>query len=287
MNKEKYYTSRYDVVFKSIFLDENNSYLLREFLSRLLKREVEEIIYLKQEQTKEYIREKTKILDFLARVDKEYIHIELNSSYKKYYDVRNFSYFATIYTRNTRTGEEYDVKTKFLHIDLSYGLRQNEDEYRVYNIIDKNGNKYIENFEIIEYNMDKLMKYYENYNQEKLKEYDYLIMLDLTKEELSYFVKGDKFMEEYERKITEVNKDPVFQSFMTAEEDYQKCLNTDRRIAREEGHEEGRREGLAEGREEGKHIQQREIAKNLKDRGISIKDISEICNLAIEEVIEI
>lgn len=78
MNKEKYYTSRYDVVFKSIFLDENNSYLLREFLSWLLKREVEEIIYLKQEQTKEYIREKTKILDFLARVDKEYIHIELN-----------------------------------------------------------------------------------------------------------------------------------------------------------------------------------------------------------------
>ena len=52
MNKEKYYTSRYDVVFKSVFLDENNSYLLREFLSRLLKREVEEIIYLKQEQTK-------------------------------------------------------------------------------------------------------------------------------------------------------------------------------------------------------------------------------------------
>ena len=50
MNKEKYYTSRYDVVFKSIFLDENNSYLLREFLSRLLKREVEEIIYLKQDK---------------------------------------------------------------------------------------------------------------------------------------------------------------------------------------------------------------------------------------------
>ncbi len=54
-----------------------------------------------------------------------------------------------------------------------------------------------ENFEIIEYNMDKLMDYYENYNEEKTKEYNNLIMLDLQSEELNTLAKGDKFMEEY------------------------------------------------------------------------------------------
>lgn len=63
---------------------------------------------------------------------------------------------------------------------------------------------------------------------------------------------------------------------MTAEEDYQKCLNTDRRIAREEGHEEGRAEGHTEA--------QIEIARNLKKIGIPLKDIANSCNLSVEEI---
>lgn len=58
MNEKKFYTSKYDIVFKSVFIDEDNPYLLKEFLSRLLKRNVESIKFLKTEQTKEYIREK-------------------------------------------------------------------------------------------------------------------------------------------------------------------------------------------------------------------------------------
>lgn len=58
MNEKIFYTSKYDIVFKSVFLDEDNPYLLKEFLSRLLKRNVESIKFLKTEQTKEYIREK-------------------------------------------------------------------------------------------------------------------------------------------------------------------------------------------------------------------------------------
>lgn len=272
----KYYTSKYDIVFKSVFLDEENPYLLKEFLSRLLKRKVERIEFKRSEQLNEYLREKTRILDFLAVVDGEYLHIELNSSYQTYYNTRNFSYFTTVYNRHIRRGEAYDLETQFLHIDLSYGLKNNEDEYRVYNVIDKNGNKYIENFEIIEYNMDKLMKYYSKYNEEKLKEYDYLIMLDLKEKDLTKFVKGDSFMEKYKEKIDKVNEDPEFQSFMTAEEDYQKCLNTDRKIARAEGHAEGLREGQRE--------KQIEIAKKLKSLGFTKEDISASCDLTIEEI---
>ena len=37
--KDKFYTAKYDRVFKDIFCDEDNKELLREFLSRTLKRE--------------------------------------------------------------------------------------------------------------------------------------------------------------------------------------------------------------------------------------------------------
>lgn len=80
----------------------------------------------------------------------------------------------------------------------------------MYKVIDENGNKYIENFEKLSYNMDKLMKYYKNYNEEKTKEYKYLIMLDLQSEELNTFGKGDKFMEEYANKLNKVNEDSDF-----------------------------------------------------------------------------
>lgn len=160
----------------------------------------------------------------------------------------------------------------------------------MYKVIDKNGNKYIENFEKLSYNMDKLMKYYKNYNEEKTKEYKYLIMLDLQSEELNTFGKGDKFMEEYANKVNKVNEDPEFQSFMTAEEDYQKCLNTDRRIAREEGHEEGfavgHAEGHAEGREEGRAEGQKELARTLLEKGVSKELIASSLNVAVNEIEE-
>lgn len=238
MAEEKFYTGKNDIVFKCVFLDENNAYLLQEFLSRLLKRKVNNIIFKREYQHKDYAREKTRILDFLADVDGEMIHIELNSSYQDYYNTRNFSYFTTVYNRHIKSGDDYDLETKFLHIDLSYDLKDNEDEYRTYFIIDRNGNKYIENFEIIEYNMNRFKKYYDEKDKEKLKEYSFLIMLDLEKEDLNTFARGDNFMEKFNEKINEVNKDPEFQSFMTAEEAYQNCINTDLAIAREEGRTE-------------------------------------------------
>lgn len=77
---------------------------------------------------------------------------------------------------------------------------------------------------------------------------------------------------------------------MTAEEDYQKCLNTDRRIAREEGHEEGfavgHAEGHAEGREEGRAEGQKELARTLLEKGVSKELIASSLNVAVNEIEE-
>ena len=121
-----------------------------------------------------------------------------------------------------------------------------------------NGKKYIHNFEIIEYNMDKITDYWYNLDMEKVKEYKHLIMLDLEKDDLEKMSNGDDFVEAYEDKVTDLNNQETFRSFMSYEEDQELIQNTEKAMA----YEEGTKNGVSQG------IEQRniEIAKNmLKD----------------------
>ena len=55
--------------------------------------------------------------------------------------------------------KKYDFKTKFIHIDFTYGLSKKIEDVTHYYVMSNNGKKYIHNFEIIEYNMDKITDY--------------------------------------------------------------------------------------------------------------------------------
>lgn len=46
---KKFYTAKYDRVFKAVLCDEDNKELFQEFLSRLLKKKVEIIEFLRNE----------------------------------------------------------------------------------------------------------------------------------------------------------------------------------------------------------------------------------------------
>ena len=78
-NGQTFYTAKMDRVFKTIFCDENNKDLMKEFLSRLLEKNVEEVQFLRNELSVQNTKEKVKTVDIFALVDKEYIHIELNT----------------------------------------------------------------------------------------------------------------------------------------------------------------------------------------------------------------
>ena len=62
----------------------------------------------------------------------------------------------------------------------------------------------------------KLPKY--NLDMEKVKEYKHLIMLDLDKDDLDKISNGDDLVEEYEDKVTDLNNQETFRSFMAYEE---------------------------------------------------------------------
>ena len=274
-NDNKFYTAKFDCVFKTIFCDEDNPSLLKKLLERIFKKKIESIEFLRSELPVVSVVDRSKTVDVLVKVDDEYLHIELNCNYKNYLHTRNFIYFTNIYSRKTVRGKKYDFKTKFIHIDFTYGLSKKIEDVTHYYVMSNNGKKYIHNFEIIEYNMDKITDYWYNLDMEKVKEYKHLIMLDLEKDDLDKISNGDDFVEAYEDKVTDLNNQETFRSFMSYEEDQELIQNTEKAMA----YEEGISQGISQGIEQGSQKKQIEIAKNMLAKKMDISTVSELTGL--------
>ena len=115
--------------------------------------------------------------------------------------------------------------------------------------------------------MDKITDYWYNLDMEKVKEYKHLIMLDLEKDDLDKISNGDDFVEAYEDKVTDLNNQETFRSFMSYEEDQELIQNTEKAMAYEDG--------ISHGIEQEKL----EIAKNMLKENIDISIIHILLNV--------
>lgn len=241
--------------------------MLEEFLSRLLGKEVKYVKFLRNELPVNNVYDKLKTVDVLVLVDNEYVHIELNiDGNKDYLHNRNFIYFTEVYNRKKR-GSEYNIKTQFIHIDLSYGLSKDKDEYEEFYVMSKKGNKYVSNIKIIEYNMDKIMEYWYNKNIDRINKYIHLIILDLDDKSIRKIPRRDNFVKEYEEKIEKLNEDETFVSAISYEEDLWLCKNSDISM--------------------GKRQAQKEAAKNMIKKGYKDFEIEEILNIDKKTFLEL
>ena len=138
-----------------------------------------------------------------------------------------------------------------------------------YLLVDKKTEiKFVDNFSIFEYNMDKIRELW--YSGDK--EYEFLAILDFNKEELKKIGKGDEYMSEFKKKIESLNDNREYKEFLTAEEDMKKTNNTFKEI--------GRREGF----EDGKVLEKIEIAKKLFKENIDEQIISKVTGLSMEKI---
>ena len=81
-------------------------------------------------------------------------------------------------------------------------------------------------------------------------------------------------------RVKKFNTDEWRRKYMT----FEYMLKERERIGIEQGRAEGHAAGLSEGRSEGAAQKQREIAKNMKTKNISIADIAEMTGLPAEEI---
>ena len=128
--------------------------------------------------------------------------------------------------------------------------------------------------------MDKITNYWYNLDVDKVNKYKHLIMLDLEKNDLEKMSNGDDLVKEYEDKVTDLNNQETFRSFMTYEEDQRLIQNTEKKMAYEEGISQGIEQGISQG------VEQRnvEIAKNMLHAYASIDYIAKMTGLSKEKI---
>ena len=132
IEKNTFYTCKYDRPFKEIFLNEQNKHLLKGLLETILKTEIDKIELKPSELNSNNINIKRKYLDALIYVKGKKIGIEVNSNAEEnYLRPRNASFIFNIYSSHTLVSETYDEKTDIIQINLSYNLKDKKN-IRIY-----------------------------------------------------------------------------------------------------------------------------------------------------------
>ena len=275
----KFYTCRNDRAFKEVFLKPNNSDLLKALLEFILKIKIDKLEIKKKELLSGNVNIKDKRVDAIVHTGNKKIEIEINSQNKDYLHTRSTAYICNIYQSNASVGDTYNEDTDIIQVNLTWGLGRNNEEMKIYKIMNEKGELYVKNFIIYEINMDYYDKIWYSKNEDEIKKNQYMIMLDLDKKELKSMPK-DNIVDKYITNVTIVNDNPEFQKYMSEEEDKKKIQNSLLSEAKESGYISGISDGISEG-ENKKAI---EIAKNLLSMNMSLEDISKATGLPIEEI---
>ena len=269
-------------------MKESNKDILKVLLESILKVEIKDIKYLNLEKNVDNIKIKRKHFDLLINTNIGSIQVEVNSGIKPYTRNRNTAYICDTYSHEVLAGEEYSDDKIVVQINFTYGLGEKEKDLRIYKLMDEELKEYVSNLLIYEFNMDYYMKVWYSKDEKKIEEYKYIIMQNLSLEDLEKLSKSDRMVKKYMEEIERVNEEPEFREYMSAEEDNRKIENTMKRFWKEEAMKEGIKEGIKEGREkgikEGREKGIKETAKRLKEDGISIENIIKYTNLSKEEI---
>ena len=284
---EAFYTCRNDRAFKEVFLKPDNSDLLKALLEFILKIKIDKLEIKKTELLSGNVNIKDKRVDAIVHTGNKKIEIEINSQNKDYLHTRSTAYICNIYQSNASVGDTYNEDTDIVQVNLTWGLGRNNDEMKIYKIMNEKGELYVKNFIIYEINMDYYDKIWYSKNEEEIKKNQYMIMLDLDKKELENMPK-DKIVDKYITNVTIVNDDPEFQKYMSEEEDKKKIQNSLLSEAKEEGISQGISQGytsgINDGISKGENKKSIEIAKNLLSMNMPLEDISKATGLSIEEI---
>ena len=279
--KNKFYTCRYDIAFKEIFMKEENKDLLIALIESILDIKIKEIKYLNLEKNNGNVYVRRKHFDFHVKTENENIHIEVNNYLEDYVRPRNMAFICNTYSKEVLRGEEYNENTEFIQINLTYNMINeykeknkfhDEEALRIYKLRDELGKSFVNNFTIYEFNMDYYLNLWYSKNEKLVEKYKYLIMLDLNPNELNTLSKKDKVINKYMEEVEKINEDPEFYEYISAEEDNRKIENSLR--------SQYRREGL----EEGTRLAKLETAKKMKENGVDIEIIARSTGLTQEEI---
>lgn len=207
------YTCKNDFVFKTVMGEKRE--ILRSVSSYFVNLS-NNFNYIDTEQKKKTLKERKRIVDLLIENNDTIIDFEVNNNPTEDTFDRNLGYICKIFSDSFKRGKKIKYKRAVL-VNLNYGYK-GETKISKYLMKDEVNKVLTENIIIYNVDMDKLKKSYYNKDEDTVKKYKYLIMLDLSDEELENFEKGDEIVETYRKTITDINGNVLFQPLFTREE---------------------------------------------------------------------
>ena len=286
----KFYTCKNDRAFKEVFMRKENKDILIPLLECCLNIKIQDIEYLNLEDNVDNINVRRKSYDLRLSTDIGRIMIEVNANIYDYSRMRQFSYISNEYSHLILSGEDYDEDINVIQINFTYGMMKDFEEkykylyddkdYRIYEVVDEEDKKFVNNFKILEFNMDYYMNLWYNKDKKLIDKYKYLIMMNLDLSNLLKLSKDNEVIDKYMEELERVNKDPKFIEYMSYEEDLRKKINTWKKRAKNEGISIGEKKGISIGKEEEK----KELIIQFYKNNVDMETISKATGLSINEI---
>jgi len=259
-----------DVMFKTMFQNENRLKYSCKFLSYFLDVSYEELLtnlkLAKNEIDKKKENDKGERCDYVALVNGSYINIEVNNNSSLWTMERNIEYLMRLYSRKVKRNTEYEY-TQSISINLNnFSIKGNNKIIDIYTLKNDEGILLTDKLIIIQIYVPNLRKKWYNEGIKSLNELEryILTLVERRIDEAKKLGIGDEIMEEYVDESIEVSDD------MNFGESYDKEWALK---------DEGRREGIYEER--------LEIAKNMLVKGMNVLLISELTGLSTDEIIKL
>ena len=217
--------------------------------------------------------------------------IEIQLQGNSRFPERILYYWAANYSKLLKHGEKYDELTPVISINLlNFNLDKTKNIHSCYMLYEMNNKKLLTDH--LQIHIIELKKFKKNMLAKDLNSWLKIFTSKNLEASMSEIVKEKPIMEEVQKKYNNFVKSKLMMMEYEKKEAYlygnQIMMEEERRLGKEEGIKEGKEEGIKEGIKEGMEKGTKEAliltARNMKNKNMDIKLISEITGLKIEEI---
>ena len=288
---KKTLSPKLDVVFQALFGEAGSERITKNFLETILNKKIEKIDLSKNLiLRREFKDDKLGVLDILAELDgKEKCNIEMQLVNSKSIIERILYYWSRLYSRQIKIGQDYNLLERTIIILITDFKIEGLEElgyHSTWKIIEAKGRKRIltEKLEIDIIELPKI----EGKEKESGRLLDWLYFLENPRSRrVTEKMEDSKEIKEAVEKLDNLSEDERMQRIA----DLREKAILDEKAIYAKGVDDGIKEGLEKGIKEGIKVgeeklkkEKMEIAKKLKDEGISIEKIEQITGLTEEEI---
>jgi len=214
--------------------------------------------------------EKNRTVDYLCKINGEYIGIEMNNIFSPTRLERNISYANDVYKKNMKTGVPYDYNVIY-QVNLNNFSFNNDKTIDEFELRNSDGESLTDKIKFIYIYLPNIRK--KLYNKDELSELEKFILvmceqnINLSKE----LGKGNEIMEDFVDDAVYASNDEVLDIY-------------DAEVIKQMEMQDMKKQGLSEGYDAGERNKQLEIAKNLLNNNVSIDIIINSTGLTKEEI---